>query len=497
MKKYLSILFLGLAANGLQAQDFTDALRYAQDNLNGTARFRAMGGAFGALGGDFSSLSVNPAGSAVFSNNQAALTMSSVNTTNRSNYFGEKYRENDNTFDLNQVGGIWVFTDKSEKSGWNKLALGINYENANLFDNSVFYRGHNDNSVADYFLSYANGVPVSRITDNNFEDLTYAEQQAYLGFEGYAINPVGNATYASAITGANNFYQENTITSTGYNGKLSFNAAISYKDKYYFGLNLNSHFTDYTRHTSFYEDYLDSPGHDDANGLQALRFSNDLTTYGSGFSFQLGAIAKLNNEIRVGLSYESPTWYSLKDEMLQTLKVSTLNTAPNEGDFFADPNIRFIYPTYKLQTPGRYTGSVAYVFGKSGLISVDYAMKDYSNTRLKPKSDLLIAKANTQINDLLDTSGELRVGGEYRIKKWSLRGGYRFEQSPYKNDAIMSDLNAYSAGLGYSFGDTKVDISYTKARRDYQQSSFSQGLTDTATINQRNHNVSLTVIFEL
>jgi outer membrane protein transport protein (OMPP1/FadL/TodX) len=491
MKKYLSILFLGLAANTLQAQDVTDALRYAQDNLNGTARFRSMGGAFGALGGDFSSLNVNPAGSAVFTNNQAALTMSSVNTTNRSNYFGQKYKENDNTFDLNQVGGIWIFTDQSEKSGWNKLALGLNYENANLFDNSIFYQGYNVNSVADYFLSYANGIPLSTIENNDFQDLYYSEQQAYLGYEGFIINPAGGSTYESNVTGANNFYQENTIVSTGYNGKLSFNAAVSYKDKYYFGLNLNSHFTDYTKHTSFYEDYADSPGHDNSAGLQALRFSNDLTTYGSGFSFQLGGIAKLNNEIRVGLSYESPTWYSLKDELVQTLAVNTVE----QGDFYADPDIKIVYPTYKLQTPGRYTGSFAYVFGKQGLISVDYSMKDYSNTRLKPKAEF--PTANAQMANMLDSSGELRVGGEYRIKKWSLRGGYRFEQSPYKNDEIMSDLNAYSAGLGYSFGDTKIDVSYTKARRDYQQASFSQGLIDTATINQRNHNVSVTVIFEL
>ncbi|OYU82093.1 MAG: transporter [Flavobacterium sp. BFFFF1] len=491
MKKYLSILILGLAAVSTQAQDATDGLRYAQDNLNGTARFRAMGGAFGALGGDFSSLNVNPAGSAIFTNNQAALTLSSVNTTNRSNYFGEKYNENDNTFDLNQVGGIWIFKDTSEKTGWNKIALGLNYENANLFDNSVFYRGHNGNSVANYFTSYANGIPLSTITGNNFEDLYYNEQQAYLGYEGFIINPGAGNTYTSNVTGANNFYQENTIVSTGYNGKLSFNAAVSYKDKYYIGLNLNSHFTDFNRHTSFYEDYQDAPGHNNNAGLQALRFSNDLTTYGSGFSFQLGGIAKLTKEFRVGLAYESPTWYSLKDELLQTLAVRTAE----QGDFYADPDIKIIYPTYKLQTPSRYTGSLAYVFGTKGLISVDYSMKDYSNTRFKPKAEF--TTANAQMADLFDTSGELRVGGEYKVKKWSFRGGYRFEKSPYKNDAVMSDLNAYSAGLGYSFGDTKIDVSYTKARRDYQQSSFSQGLTDSATINQRNHNVSLTVIFEL
>ena len=44
-----------------------------------------MGGAFGALGGDFSSLNVNPAGSAVFANNQMALTLSNFSVKNSSN----------------------------------------------------------------------------------------------------------------------------------------------------------------------------------------------------------------------------------------------------------------------------------------------------------------------------------------------------------------------------------------------------------------------------
>jgi long-subunit fatty acid transport protein len=49
-----------------------------------------------------------------------------------------------------------------------------------------------------------------------------------------------------------------------------------------------------------------------------LRFDNDLYTYGTGFSFQVGAIAKVTNEMRVGLAYESSTWYNLSDELSQT-----------------------------------------------------------------------------------------------------------------------------------------------------------------------------------
>ena len=86
MKKILFLLLTGFTFNAAQSQEINDAMRYAQDNLNGTARFRAMGGAFGALGGDLSSLNINPAGSAVFANNQVALTLSSYNTKNNGIY---------------------------------------------------------------------------------------------------------------------------------------------------------------------------------------------------------------------------------------------------------------------------------------------------------------------------------------------------------------------------------------------------------------------------
>ena len=100
MKKYIFLLALGLTASIAQSQEISDAMRYSQNNLNGTARFRAMGGAFGALGGDLSSLNVNPAGSAVFSNNQMALTLSNFDAKNKSNYFGTTTSEKNNSFDF-------------------------------------------------------------------------------------------------------------------------------------------------------------------------------------------------------------------------------------------------------------------------------------------------------------------------------------------------------------------------------------------------------------
>ena len=90
MKKYLFLILIAFTFSTIKSQNINDAMRYAQDNINGTARFSAMGGAFGALGGDLSSLNVNPAGSAVFTNNQMAVTLGNYSVKNNSEYFGTK-----------------------------------------------------------------------------------------------------------------------------------------------------------------------------------------------------------------------------------------------------------------------------------------------------------------------------------------------------------------------------------------------------------------------
>jgi hypothetical protein len=500
MKKHIFILLTALSFSAVQSQGIRDALRYSQDNLNGTARYRAMSGAFGALGGDLSSLNVNPAGSAVFTNNQIAVTLSSFNTKNDSDYFGTKTTEKDNTFDLNEAGAVFVFNNQKTTSDWKKFTLGVNYENTNNFNNYIYSEGTNPtNSIDKYFLYYANGIELGVLENNNYRDLVNAEQQAFLGKKASIFKPENNTPentkYISNVPAGGNYYQQNAIASEGYNGKLSFNAATSYKDKLYLGVNLNSHFTDYRRYSSFYESN-GAPLTPDYT-ITNVRFDNELYTYGSGFSFQVGAIAKVSNELRAGIAYESATWYQLNDEFSQKLASTSSSSTGSDINDVANPNVTNVYAPYKLQTPSKVTGSLAYVFGKSGLISVDYAIKDYSNTKFKPESDPYYRTVNTTMNDILDNTGELRIGAEYKVKLLSFRAGYRFEQSPYKNKTTIGDLTGYSGGLGYNFGSTKLDLSYAYAKRDSKQGFFAQGFTDGANINTITNNVSVTLLFEL
>nr|WP_198999998.1 outer membrane protein transport protein [Flavobacterium sp. ASV13] len=500
MKKIFFLLITGLTVSASYSQEVSDALRYAQDNLTGTARFRAMSGAFGAVGGDLSSITVNPAGSAIFSNNQVGISLSNQNVKNNSNYFGTQTNHKDNSFILNQAGGVFVFKDHNPNNNWKKISLGISYENTNNFNNNVFSAGTNPtNSIDKYFLAYANGIPLGDITQIPYKSQFYNEQQAYFGYKGFVINPVSdtnnNTQYTSNVPAGGNYYQENAIYSRGYNSKLSFNIATSYKDRIYLGANLNVHITDFRRSSSFYEDN-NNPLQPTAT-ISNLRFNNELYTYGNGFSFQLGAIAKVTEAFRLGLAYESNTWYELYDEVSQSLYTTTQAAGGPENYANVNPNIVNVYDSYTLQTPAKTTFSAAYVFGKSGLISVDYAIKDYANTKFKPTSDAGFRGVNNDISNQLTNTGELRVGAEYKIKQLSLRGGYRYEGSPYKNGTTLGDLNSYSGGLGYNFGATKLDLAYSYLERKSNQGFFATGLTDGANITSKLNNVTLTLLFEL
>lgn len=499
MKKLLSIIIAGLSFSAIQAQETTaeDALRYAVENLNGSARFRAMGGAFGAVGGDLSSINQNPAGSIFFNNNIFTVTGSNYNSKNISRYYGTTRNENDNSLDLNQAGVVFVFKNTNPKDDWKKFTIAANYENNNNFNNSIYSAGINPyNSIDKYFLRFANGLPqeggitLQTLEQAYFEDLNFIDQQAFLGYQAYIFNPVSNdlqnSTYVSNVPTSNNFYQDNYTISTGYDGKLTINFATSYKDRLFLGINLNYHYTDIIKTTSVYESY-DTV--DSSIGLQSVQFDTETHTFGNGYSFNLGAIVKATEGLRLGLAYQSPTWYRLEDEQRQAVIANCPDCGASQNPVYFNPGITMAYKPYTIQTPGKWTGSIAYVFGKKGLLSIDTSMKDYSSTKFRPKDEY--AGLNSYMNNILDNAIEVRVGGEYKYKEYSFRAGYHFDQSPYKVDQTFGDLTGYSGGLGYTFGDSRIDLAYSYDHRNFNYTFLSSGLTDPARVSRYNNNISV------
>lgn len=492
----------------LYAQDISDALRYSQSEIQGTARFRALSGAFGALGGDMSAVSLNPAGSAVFSQSHASITASNIDTENTTNYFGNSVNSNESNFDINQAGAAFVFASNSN-SPWRKFTLAIAYDKTNNYEDNWFAFGTNtnddgqfSNSIASYFYDYADGKRLDEISALPGKTLSeayqaigdvfgYAHQQAFLGFESFILEPDNinndaNTTYFSNVS-PGDFDHDYSYLATGYNGKVTFNFAAQYEDNLYLGVNLNSHFIDYQRSSLLFEDNANA-----SSTVNFIEFENNLTTRGNGFSFQLGGIMKISPEFRAGLTYNSPTWYAIDEETTQYLA-----TDGDNGFIEIYPDVVNIYPRYRLQTPAKISGSLAYVFSNKGLISFDYSKKDYSKTQFKPESDAFFADQNALMSNVFTSAATYRLGGEYKYKQFSFRGGYRFEESPYADGVTVGDLNGFSLGLGYNFGNTKLDLTYDESERSFATPLYNIGLIETASINRKNSNITLSLSFNI
>jgi len=505
MKRSLFFLLV-IGMTGLnQAQDISDALLYSASDILGTARYNALGGSFSALGGDLSAIGTNPAASAVFMYNTTAFTFVFDEVKNDATYFGTTARSSESDFDISQAGATFIVYGNPGTKGVQKVTIGFNYNMMANHDNRLFFNGNGDSTVADLFLNAAQGIPLQDLELQQGETISFLygylgntqgtrAQNAFLGYQGYIIDPVedssNNTQYVSNVA-SGRFNQSYEKITRGYNGKYSFNASMQVNDRFYLGLNLNSDIIDYWE-TSF----LNETNSNNGSSVSRIGFENTLSSRGYGFSAQFGAIVKLTNSLRMGLSYDTPTWYNIYEETTQYL-ATTRQENGSSISAVVNPAIINIFPRYDFNSPGRFGAGLAYVFGQSGLLSFDYSYRDYSNMKFKPEYDASFSNLNSAISSTMQGASTFRLGGEYRFKGLSFRGGYVYEDSPYKDDSLMSARNTYSFGLGYSFGTYYFDATYSWADRDRMEQLYNTGLTDSALVSTRDQHFMFTLGFNL
>jgi len=462
------LLLLTLISASTFAQNIDDALLYSTESNYGSARYQAMSGAFGALGGDLSAINDNPAGSAVFKNSLITGSLSVNNKNNDASYFGSQTNTSDSNLNINQIGGAMVLKDTGN-SDWTKIVIALNYEQTQSLNTKYFISGKSNSSFNTYFLNNANGLAFEDIQLLSGElieegylnigaEYGFDFQQAFLGYYGGIIDPVDASNPSNTLYVGTADYttvnQDYFYSSTGSNSKFNFNVATQYKEDLYLGMSLNIHNINTEKVTTIKEN-----GYSATSALEFASFQNYLSTEGVGFSIQAGVIKKMKNGLRLGASFQSPTWYTITDELSQRINS---NLADADISYIGLNQIN-VFEDYKLRTPLKLTASAAMVLGKQGLISVDYHYKDYNNIKMKPNASF--SDTNTEINQVLKGTNEINIGGEYRIQKMSLRAGYRFEETPFKNSDIADNLTGYSLGFGYNFGRTKFDFAYSQANQ--------------------------------
>ena len=134
MKTRLTLIAIVLLLPlSLSAQNLDDALRYSKLFYQGTARFDGMGGAFTALGGDLSAISLNPAGIAVFRSTEFTVSTQVNFKDNNANFFGYNNESRSSQFNLGQIGLVTSMT-MGNGSGLKGLSFGYSFSRTNNYD---------------------------------------------------------------------------------------------------------------------------------------------------------------------------------------------------------------------------------------------------------------------------------------------------------------------------------------------------------------------------
>ncbi len=502
LSKVILMLFFTTSVNG---QTLQDALRYSTDDLSGTARYTSMGGTFGALGGDFGAFQNNPAAGSVFENTQLGITVSNIKNQNNASYLDSNYQIIHRDIDFDQLGFVLVLKNSQKNPNvdldqpWSKISFAFNYQKTANFNDSFEADGYNTNGIDQYFLDNARGITLENfilMDDESHSDLYsylgenygFNAQQGYLGFQSYIIdskeNTDLNILYVSNVYSSSaGYFHEYVVSRDGGIKKYTFNFSGEYLNKFNVGININSHKLEYREIIDFYES-----NYSDDSAINSFSFNNELFTYGTGISYQLGTIAKINENIRLGLSYHSPTWFSITEETKQYV-------LSNEGLDIDTDDVINTFPNYRLKTPSKYSGSFAYVFSKKGLISVEYTQVNYNKVKFNEPNDYYLENQNDLIINNLNLAGILRVGGEYRFGNYSIRAGYIKQDATLKN--FDNSTTSSSIGAGINFGGSLLDLSLVVSNNQIQQQLFSSGLTDNITLNKEQLTVRLSYILKL
>jgi hypothetical protein len=462
MKRLVYTISFLLIACSAFTQDLTDALRYSNYHISGTARSAAMGNAFGALGGDFSSLSINPAGVGVYRAGEFTITPSLGQSNVDGTYLGNTVSDSKYNISLDNIGYVANFNlGENSESGLVSVNVGLGFNKLGSFTMSSLAEGFNSNhSLLAYFTENANnsGLSSSQL-DPYYERLAWnTDLLLYDNDKKEYFNDITDSNYGQA--------QRSTIDRRGYINEYLLSVAANFNHRFYFGATLGIHDVYYKENADLYE--WDEQGN--TPYFNNFNFNTYLKTAGNGVNLKLGAILRPIDQLRLGFAFHSPTFYKLNDLYDSGMRSSITYDDGATEETPASPDKQGVYD-YEIETPMKLIASGALVIGKAGLVSVDYEFVDYSTAKIKNGSDgYNYFGENQTIKNAYKSVGNLHLGAELKLDpNFSIRGGYEYFPSVYKksylnqnNPNLDASYSTFSGGFGYRQGGVFFDVAYRR-----------------------------------
>ena len=513
MKRLVYTISLLLITCSAFTQDLTDALRYSNYHMSGTARSAAMGNAFGALGADFSSLSINPAGVGVYRAGEFTLTPSFGQTSIDGTYLGETTTDSKYNLSLDNIGYVASFNmGQNSESGLVSINIGLGFNKLGSFTMQSLAEGFNSNHSL--LTDFTDRVRATDDFDPYYEQLAwdtyllnYDEQEPWdeNGHQRSRSIAAGNGGYYNDITdNGHGQAQRSTIDRRGYINEYLLSLGANFNHRFYVGATLGIHDVYYRENFDLYEWDADQFGNvaDNIPYFNNFNFNSYLKVAGTGVNMKVGAIIKPVDQLRLGFAFHTPTFYKFNEIYDGGMESSiTYNDGITEN-YSAIPPKEGQYD-YEIETPSKMIVSGALVVGKAGLVSVDYEFVDYGSMRLKNGGgNEPFVEDNKIIQDAYKSVGNLHLGAELKLdKNFSVRGGYEYFPSVYKksylnenNPNLDPSFSTFAGGFGYRQGGVFFDVAYKRVVND-EYSKMYPGAINMARYETTKNNVMFTLGF--
>ncbi len=495
--KYILALTALWSGSMLFGQGVIDALKYSQQDIRGTARYMGMAGAFGALGGDITTLSQNPAGIGVYRNSDVSATIDLSNQVSSVNVAGNKYSDNKFSVACNNFGVVWAIRFNQE--ALKNLNFGFAYNKQKSFDRSykAGYTGiANGSSLSNYIAQLSSGYSV--------DDLAYRDNNSYnpydnspwlnvLGYQSYLINPKGASTWEGIVGNGTVASGDLFVREKGSIDEYNFNMGGNIYNVFYWGIGIAVTDFSYDIQTGYGEEFTggyfyNEDGTSKADGWYLMQ--NVLSTRGTGIKANLGVIMRATDNFRLGFAFHTPNYYKMTDTYSAFVKYDLNNTSTStiHSDIAETPSGSY---SYDFESPWRMIASAAYVFGQSGILSFDY---EYTSSNSMSFDDPYAIDAfyntNYEISEMTSPTHTFKVGGEFRVTpQVSARLGYAYQTSPMKSEyrsgheiptagtltqfTLDRATNYFTVGLGYRFANVYIDLAYMHRYRRSELFPFS------------------------
>lgn len=475
MKRFFlaAIFLLGAVALSM-AQDDMDAFRFSHSDYEGTARFMGAGGAFSAVGAEFSALNVNPAAIGVFKKNEVTFTPMVISIYNNNGlYNGKNSFHNSVRYSLTNAGGVFRINLKKD-NGWKAIQLGFGYNRTHDYNNQFRIEGQSNNSsMMDEILAGTQGKNLHNISDN-----------AYFAWKTWMIDCVDTITnkYTSPFAGKS-LHQKLVVESSGANDEMAFSIGGNYNDMLFIGATIGVPIISYNEKTKYTETDVN-----DVSTADNFCITENLRVRTTGVNLKLGIIYQPAEFVRIGAAFHTPSYFG----RVRNTYTRTMTSLFDDGmDYSYDHTYN---SNYTLTTPLRAIGSVAFLIKKRAFVSAEYEYTGYNMSRMS-SSEYSYDEENEAIQDKYGACHTVRIGGEaYLTSNFLLRAGYNFKSSAYRNTVNNNNsMHTATVGLGIRAKGFLFDLAYVFKTKNENYWFYDSDLVDPASLHTNIHRIVATI----